>query len=206
MATVGDKTLASQPELFELAESPQTARIYKMLGVMVFLIGAGFFTFSLVNGVVFMMIFSALMALVSPFVFWDMARKAREWRLRDGRTLRRDYMALRENPEKAWERLATGDPGVYTPMKAGGDTEHATDFIRAFWPEDEQITYIVVEQGKEPSPIITLHGEQHELFQQARARGLGRRFVGPGPSSSRESPPNSSDRPFSEESDGNAWS
>lgn len=51
-----------------------------------------------------------------------MNARRHEWRLRDGRTLNAAALGLLENHDEVWQRLASKDLALYTPLdvKIGG--------------------------------------------------------------------------------------
>lgn len=127
-------------------------------------------------------IIGAVMAVGAPAVMLWLASQAREWRLRDGRQLRSLTLALNEDPERAWQRLASGDPSQYTPMKVQVSTENATATLQVFWPEDERVTFVVIVRGSgqngRPTEIIELRDAQHDAFHAARTQGLQQAYAG----------------------------
>ncbi|GAB3054218.1 hypothetical protein [Sediminivirga luteola] len=182
MALKGDPALSGRPEQFELVASPQRARFFRTMAAAAPVAPLVIAVIGFAGGNISLGVIGAVIAVAAPGVMLWLAGQVREWRLRDGRPLRSLTLALNEDPEQAWRRLASGDPAQYTPMKVQAPTENAAARLQAFWPEDERVTFVVIVSGSgqhaTPSEIIELRDAQHETFQAARAQGLQKAYAG----------------------------
>lgn len=180
MAMENDRTLAARPEQFELVESPRTARFFRMVGLFeaVLMVVVAIIVYATVDEPLIPVLVILVFAVSGPLVFLWLSHKTREWRLTDGRPLKSWSSGLSSDREETWERLATGDPARYTPLKLNS-SEHTMQYLKAFWPEDERVTYVVItdrntEHG-ETSEIIELWNDKHDAFQTAKERGLNKK-------------------------------
>ncbi|GAA2170836.1 hypothetical protein GCM10009846_02560 [Agrococcus versicolor] len=177
MITADDTTLAARPEQFELAAGPQ-ARLFRLMAVADAILFAGVAIAALtVWQERALGIAAAVLVVVAPVTLLWVAGRVRAWRLRDGRPLANRVVPIAADPDETFERLATGDPAIYTPIQLGSNRLGPS--VRTFSDLERRVTYVVVTRSGsgstlDASPILELHGEQHDALLAALARGLGR--------------------------------
>lgn len=177
MITADDTTLAERPEQFELAPGPQ-ARLFRLIAIAdgILFVGLAIAAFVVWDDPGLGAI-AIVLAVAAPATLLWLASRARVWRLRDGRPLAARIVPVDADADETYARLLTGDAAAYTPMAVGASARGPS--VRAFSDLERRISYVVVTrssmpQSLEPSPIIELHGEQHDALVAALARGLGR--------------------------------
>ena len=183
MAMSNDRSLSARPDMFELVDSPRIARRFRQLAFTAPIIPLAFAIWNVVqNGFTAIGVIFLVLAVGSIFSFLFLAKRAKEWRLRDGRPLNTRSLALYANAEESWQRLASGDPTQYTPMKVGDPTaEHVSKWINVYWPDNQRVSYVVITSHSaaetEAPKIIELHGDQHDTLHLALDNGLKKPFV-----------------------------
>lgn len=178
--------LASRPDLFTLVPSTRGAKNGRTIAwaqAIPFLLAGGWLLLSGSGKAVLGLVLLAGGA-VAFLALRKWAADAKEWAMRDGRALTQRKLALREDAEESWRRLATGDVSYYTPIKVephpNGSALHQ---LHAFWPHDgERVTYLSITakyaKDADRPEIVELRDLKHDQFHAALAQGLYKKFSG----------------------------